>query len=96
MKIEIKIPERYTLGEDWVPSDNSVFLFSPVEGTMEIRIQTPDEQTFYVNLRDLQRVMTRLDLLMLPGIPIAEPEPKPETRNHIHSFDGAIMHGGAE
>ena len=26
----------------------------------------------------------------------AEPEPKPKTQNHIHSFDGAIMHGGAE
>jgi hypothetical protein len=30
---------------------------------MEVRIVTPDEQTFYVNLRDLQRVVTRLTLL---------------------------------
>jgi hypothetical protein len=74
MKIEIKIPERYTLGGDWVSSDNSVFVFSPVDGTMEVRIETPDEQTFFLNLRDLQRVMTRLDLLINPGVPKAEPK----------------------
>lgn len=34
--------------------------------------------------------------ILYPADGGAEPEPKPKTRNHIHSFDGAIMHGGAE
>jgi len=71
MNIEIKIPERYTLGEDWVPSDNSVFVFSPVDGTMEVRIVTPDEQTFFINFSDLRKVFNLLDLLMSLGVPRA-------------------------